>query len=289
MARPKGGLGKGLEALFVDNNSDASSISTLTISEIEPNRDQPRKQFDAAALADLADSIREYGVLQPLIVRAVPDGSYQLVAGERRWRAARMAGLSEVPVVIKELTDEQTMALALIENLQREDLNVIEEARGYHELMERYGLTQEQVSAKVGKSRPVVTNAMRLLRLPPEVLSLVETAQLSAGHARSLLSFEHDDEIRQTALDVIKKGLSVRQVEALAQKSKQQAKPAKEPSARSGWDNSYFAEVQLALTQSLARKVKIEADGKKGKLVIEFYDEQDLKGIIANFLSDIEE
>lgn len=278
MAKAKGGLGKGLDALFVDNNTDAASTSVLAISDIEPNRDQPRKQFDPAALADLADSIREYGVLQPLMVRPMTDGSYQLVAGERRWRAARMAGLSEVPVVVRELSDVQTMELALIENLQREDLNAIEEAAGYKELMEKFGFTQEQVSAKVGKSRPVVTNALRLLNLPPEVLTMVETGQISAGHARALLAFEDDSAIRLIAKEILKKGLSVRQVELLAKKSRQEKKA---PRQQSAWDNSYFAEVQLALCQCLSRKVKVEGEGNKGRLVIEFYNEDDLRQIAA--------
>ncbi len=278
MAKAKGGLGKGLEALFVDNNTDAASTSVLAINDIEPNRDQPRKQFDPAALADLADSIREYGVLQPLMVRPMTDGSYQLVAGERRWRAARMAGLSEVPVVVRELSDVQTMELALIENLQREDLNAIEEAAGYKELMEKFGFTQEQVSARVGKSRPVVTNALRLLNLPPEVRTMVETGQISAGHARALLAFEDDSAIRLIAKEILKKGLSVRQVEQLAKKSRQEKK---DPRQQSAWDNSYFAEVQLALCQCLSRKVKVEGEGNKGKLVIEFYNEDDLRQIAA--------
>ena len=278
MAKAKGGLGKGLEALFVDNNADAASISTLAISESEPNRDRPRKQFDAAALADLADSIREYGVLQPLVVRPMPDGNYQLVAGERRWRAARMAGLSEIPVVVRELTDVQTMELALIENLQREDLNAIEEASGYKELMEKFGFTQEQVSARVGKSRPVVTNALRLLNLPKEVRSLVEESKISAGHARALLAFDDDEMICAVAKEIQKKGLSVRQVESMAKKGRQEKKA---PKPQSAWDNSYFAEVQLALCQCLSRKVKVEGEGKKGRLVIEFYDEDDLRQIAA--------
>lgn len=278
MAKAKGGLGKGLEALFVDNSVDAASISVLAISEIEPNRNQPRKQFDAAALADLADSIREYGVLQPLVVRPMPDGNYQLVAGERRWRAARMAGLSEVPVVVRELSDVQTMELALIENLQREDLNVIEEASGYKELMEKFGFTQEQVSARVGKSRPVVTNALRLLNLPDDVRAMVEESLISAGHARALLAFDDEDVIRSVAKEIQKKGLSVRQVESLAKKSRQEKKA---PKLQSAWDNSYFAEVQLALCQCLSRKVKVEGKGKKGQLVIEFYDEDDLRQIAA--------
>ena len=280
MAKAKGGLGKGLEALFVDNSTDQAEISTLAITEIEPNRDQPRKQFDPTALSELADSIKEYGVLQPLVVRPLPDGSYQLVAGERRWRASRMAGLSSVPVVIRELTDSQAMELALIENLQREDLNAIEDAAGYRELMDRFGLTQEQVAQRVGKSRPVITNAMRLLNLPEDVREMVVDGRLSAGHARALLSLEDEEMIRVLAREIIKKGLSVRQVEAIVKKSKQLVKPPKAPPT--AWDNSYFAEVQLALSQSLSRKVKIEGEKNKGRLIIEFYDEADLKEIVAS-------
>ena len=279
MAKAKGGLGKGLEALFADNSTDEAAVSTLAVSEIEPNRGQPRKQFDPAALADLADSIRQHGVLQPLVVRPMPDGSYQLVAGERRWRAARMAGLSQVPVVIKELSDSETMALALIENLQREDLNAIEEAMGYRDLMENFGLTQEQVSAKVGKSRPVVTNALRLLGLPEEVRGLLSEGKLSAGHARALLSLGEEELIRQAAADTVKKGLSVRQVEALAKRQKQQ-KAAPKP--QNAWDQSFFAEVELALSQCLARKVKVEGENDRGRLVIEFYDEDDLRSIASS-------
>ena len=265
-------------ALFVDNTTDGASVTALSINEIEPNRNQPRKIFDTSALADLADSIRQYGVLQPLVVRPMPDGSYQLVAGERRWRAARMAGLSQVPVVVKELSDGETMELALIENLQREDLNAIEEASGYKELMEMFGLTQEQVSARVGRSRPAITNSLRLLSLPEGVRSLVETGELSAGHARSLLALEEPKLIEETAREVIKKGLSVRQIEQLAKKHKTEKKaPVKKE--LSLWDNSYFSEVELALTQSLSRKVTIEKDGGKGRLIIEFYDKDDLKNL----------
>lgn len=282
MAKARGGLGKGLEALFVDNTTGAteSPTSTMPLGDIEPNRDQPRKQFESAALADLADSIRQYGVLQPLMVRPMPDGTYQLVAGERRWRAARMAGLSEVPVVIRELTDTEAMALALIENLQREDLNPMEEASGYRDLMERFGLTQEQVSAKVGKSRPVVTNAMRLLNLPDKVRSMVENQQISAGHARALLSLEDEEEICALAEEIVKRGLSVRQIEAAVKKRK---KEEKQTPAQRIWDNSYFTEVELALTESLSRKVKVAGDGEKGRLTIEFYGEEDLRNLTALF------
>lgn len=284
MAKARGGLGKGLEALFVDNNTEsAAPQSVLPLNEIEPNREQPRKQFESAALADLADSIKQYGILQPLVVRPMPDGSYQLVAGERRWRAARMAGLSEVPVMIKQLDDAQTMELALIENLQREDLNPVEEAAGYRDLMDKFGLTQEQVSAKVGKSRPVVTNAMRLLNLPEKVLTMLENGQLSVGHARSLLALEDDGLIERTADEVHKKGYSVRQVEALVKKSKTENKePPKQ--IRTAWDNSFITEVELALNQSLARKVKVAGDDEKGQIVIEYYGKEDLQHL-ASLLS----
>lgn len=280
MAKAKGGLGKGLEALFADNSTDEAAVSTLAVSEIEPQpAGSPASSSTRRALADLADSIRQHGVLQPLVVRPMPDGSYQLVAGERRWRAARMAGLSQVPVVIKELSDSETMALALIENLQREDLNAIEEAMGYRDLMENFGLTQEQVSAKVGKSRPVVTNALRLLGLPEEVRGLLSEGKLSAGHARALLSLGEEELIRQAAADTVKKGLSVRQVEALAKRQKQQ-KAAPKP--QNAWDQSFFAEVELALSQCLARKVKVEGENGRGRLVIEFYDEDDLRSIASS-------
>ncbi|MEG1869343.1 MAG: ParB/RepB/Spo0J family partition protein, partial [Oscillospiraceae bacterium] len=184
MAKPrKGGLGKGLDALFMDNENADSGTVTLRLSDIEPNENQPRKHFDERALLELADSIKEHGVLQPLLVRQMDSGVYQLVAGERRWRASRIAGLTEVPVVIHDLTDSQVMEIALIENLQREDLNPIEEARGYKNLIDTYDLTQEQVAKKVGKSRPVVANALRLLSLPGEILPMVEAGDISAGHA----------------------------------------------------------------------------------------------------------
>ena len=193
MAAKKGGLGKGLEALFTDNaQTEAENASTLRISEIEPNKKQPRKDFDDEALAELADSIRQHGVLQPLLVRPTAHGTYQIVAGERRWRASRMAGLTEVPVVIKDLTDEQSMEYALIENLQREDLNPVEEAKGYRTLTTTHGLTQDEVAGIVGKSRPVVANALRLLALPKEVLEMLENELLSVGHARALLGISEE-------------------------------------------------------------------------------------------------
>ena len=186
----KGGLGKGLDALFVENDTGDTSSVTLRISEIEPNREQPRKYFDEEALTELADSIRQHGVIQPLLVRPMENGTYQLVAGERRWRASRMAGLTEVPVVIKDLSEIEAMELALIENLQRQDLNPIEEAVGFQQLMERYSMTQEQVASRVGKSRPAVANALRLLNLPEQVVAMVQSGEVSPGHARALLKLE---------------------------------------------------------------------------------------------------
>ena len=278
MPKARGGLGRGIGAIFAENSVDQTGVTQLPLSEIEPNRDQPRKQFDPAGLAELADSIKQHGILQPLVVRPLPEGGYQLVAGERRWRAARMAGLSQAPVVVKELDDAQVLELALIENLQREDLNPMEEAAGYQELMDRFGLTQEQVSAKVGKSRPVVTNALRLLGLPEPVRALLEAGKLSAGHGRALAGLEEAEPICQIAQEAVKKNLSVRQVEALVRRLKQQKQP---PRPQTAWDNRYFTEVQLALSQTLSRKVKVEGSEGKGRLILEFYSEEDLKHLAA--------
>lgn len=221
MAAKKGGLGRGLDALFADNSIEeiaSTSAVKLKIMDIEPNRDQPRKIFDEDALAELADSIAKHGVIQPLLVRPMPDGSYQLVAGERRWRASRMAGLTEVPVVIKELSDDEAMALALIENLQREDLNAIEEAQGIKALMDTLSLTQDEAAERVGKSRPAVANALRLLKLPDSVIALVSDGKLSPGHARALLGFKDEQDIIETADLIIEKGLTVRDVEKLVKR-----------------------------------------------------------------------
>ena len=205
-AKNKGGLGKGLDALFMDNSieEEAKSAVKLKINDIEPNRAQPRKSFDEEALEELANSISTHGVIQPLLVRPLADGGYQLIAGERRWRASRMAGLTEVPVVIREMSDSEAMELALVENLQREDLNPIEEAQGLALLMETYGLTQEQAAKRVGKSRPAVANSMRLLSLPQEVLAMVERGELSAGHARTILALENAEQITALANEIVK-------------------------------------------------------------------------------------
>ena len=277
MAAKKGGLGRGLDALFADNSIEeiaSTSAVKLKIMDIEPNRDQPRKIFDEDALAELADSIAKHGVIQPLLVRPMPDGSYQLVAGERRWRASRMAGLTEVPVVIKELSDDEAMALALIENLQREDLNAIEEAQGITALMDTLSLTQDEAAERVGKSRPAVANALRLLKLPDSVIALVSDGKLSPGHARALLGFKDEQDIIETADLIIEKGLTVRDVEKIVKKRNKEPK-AEKPAARRA---SYYDEVELALTDFLGRKVKVGTKpGKEsGVLEIDFFDKDDL-------------
>lgn len=217
MAKKPSGLGKGLGALMLENATDEMvGSSTLPLNEIIPNKDQPRKTFDEGALAELSESIRQHGVLQPLLVRPLPAGGYQLVAGERRWRASRMAGIKDVPVVIKELTDTETMEIAIIENLQREDLNPIEEAEGLQALIDKCGFTQEEVAASVGKSRPAIANSLRLLKLPPEVRDMTKNGEISAGHARALLAFDNEAMIYEVANNIVSNKLTVRDVERLA-------------------------------------------------------------------------
>lgn len=272
MAVRKGGLGKGLDALFIDNTTDNGPV-TLRISEIEPNRSQPRKEFDEAALADLADSIREHGVIQPLLVRPLPSGGYQLVAGERRWRASRMAGLSEVPVVIRELSDHETMELALIENLQRQDLNPIEEAEGYERLMKQFGLTQEQVAKRVVKSRSAVANALRLLALPTEVRTMVSEGEISGGHARAVLAVNEADKRVEAARQMV--GLSVRQSEALAKRMNK--KPVEKPEQSPEVSVDYIAELEKELEGALGRKISIQQGKHSGQLTLEYYGAEDLE------------
>lgn len=283
MAEKKSGLGKGLDSLFYDNSIESASNETnvLKIMEIEPNRDQPRKDFDEKALSELADSISQHGVLQPLVVRPLSSGAYQIVAGERRWRAARMAGLSEVPVIIKELSDEDTIEIAMIENLQREDLNPLEEALGYRFMMDELELTQEQVSDKVGKSRPVIANALRLLKLPEEVQEMVKNNIISSGHARALLGFKNENDIIVAANMIVKEDLSVRDVEKLVKLSNKEPKEPK-PAAKK---DKYYSEVELALKENLGRKIKIKENSNKesGTLEIEFFDKQDLLSIAMLF------
>lgn len=277
MAKKLGGLGRGLDSLFADNSVEEinPSVNKLRIMEIEPNHDQPRKDFDEKSLSELAESIEQHGVLQPLVVRPLANGSYQLVAGERRWRAARIAGLTEVPVVIKELTDEEVIEIAMIENLQREDLNPLEEALGYRYMMDELNITQEQAAEKVGKSRPAVANALRLLKLPNEIQDMVKNNLISPGHARALLGFDSKDMIVQTAKMIIKEDLSVREVENLVKKSKKIPKVAKQQKR-----DKFFSEVEIALVENLGRKVKIkESKQDAGVLEIEFFDKDDLEGL----------
>ena len=275
MAKQRG-LGKGLDALFVDNSTaDSSGTVTLKLTEIEPNRAQPRKDFNEEALAQLADSIRTHGVIQPLLVRPKANGSYQLIAGERRWRAARMAGLSEVPVVIREMENSEAAELSLIENLQREDLNPMEEALGYQELMEQYGMTQEQVAQRMGKSRSAVANALRLSGLPQNVQTMVRTGSLSAGQARSILAFGTEERMNAVAEETVKKGLTVRELERLAKKADKPESASKQKQLFSR--DSYYSEMELALNNELHRKVKIKETGSgAGTIEIAFYSREEL-------------
>ncbi len=269
----KKGLGRGLDSLF-DINSDDSSITEVMLSEIEPNRDQPRKDFDEQALAELADSIKKHGLLQPILVRTKPAGGYEIIAGERRWRACRMAELRTVPVVIREMDEREVMEVALIENLQREDLNAVEEAMGYRSLMVSYGLTQEQVAEAMGKSRSAVANTLRLLELSPSETELLREGKISAGHARALLSAEKGSTLRAEMLKAATQGASVRELEQMlkaaktAPKKKTQEKP-----------DTFYKEVELSIKNELGRTVKITPKGNKGKgtLTIEFYNKKELE------------
>ncbi len=273
----KTGLGRGLDSLFGENAADSNQLTELRLSEIEPNRAQPRKEFDEAALQELADSIAEHGLLQPITVRPYGDLGYQIVAGERRWRASRLAGLETVPVIIKELTDLECAEIALIENLQREDLNPVEEAKGYRHLIDNYELTQEQVSQTVGKSRPVVANALRLLALDDEILALLSAGDISVGHARAMIPL--DKSTRRLAIEMTLKGATVRAIEALS-KSKSDKKTGK----KTAKGNPYFKETEIALKNTLGRKIKVDGTEKKGVLMIEFYGKEDLNAL-ANLLA----
>ena len=286
MAKKIGGLGKGLSAIFSENDTeDKNEIVTLKISQIEPNRTQPRRSFDEEALQELAGSIADHGVLQPILVRPQIYGGYQIVAGERRYRASRMAGLTEIPAIVRELSDSETMQLALIENLQRQDLSPMEEAQGYRTLMDTYGFSQEEVARTVGKSRSAVANTLRLLGLPEEIKPLLEEGRLSAGHARALLGLNDPKDIEAAAKKIVDESLSVRQAESLVKKLNSDAKkPEKEKPQKL----SRYAEVELALNQVLGTKVKIK-DNKNdtgGELIIEFYDAPELYAI-ANKIEKI--
>ena len=281
MASNAKGLGKGLAALLGDNvmeNPEEKSSLYLPISQVESCAGQPRKQFDPDALADLADSIREHGIIQPLTVRKLQSGYYQIIAGERRWRAARMAGLDQVPAIVIEADDRKAMELAMIENLQREDLNPIEEAEGYRQLMEQYNLTQEETAQRVGKSRSVVANALRLLNLCPPVRAMVEDGRLSNGHARTILPLS--PALQEKAADaILKSDLSVRQTELLVKKltAKEKEKPAVTPG---GLEVNYAEEAAKALGTHLGRGCKIVSGRKKGRIELEYYGVDDLNNLL---------
>ncbi len=273
MAIKKGGLGKGLDALFDENATDSKGAVELKLNEIEPNREQPRKEFDEEAISSLAESIAKHGLLQPIIVRPKFNGMYEIVAGERRWRACRIAGIDKVPVIIKEM-DEQTLAeIALVENLQREDLNPVEEALGYNSLMEKFSLTQEAVAQSVGKSRAAVANALRLLKLPNNILEALKENKISAGHARALLSAKTPEQ-QEYLFKLCLEGASVRTIEALASKEPKSNDSAKKVTK----ENNFYTEVALSLKQELHRKVAIKSTGKgKGTITLEFYSDEELR------------
>ena len=280
MAVKKGGLGRGLESLFEDAARDVGGpVSTLPLREIEPDKDQPRKDFDEQALSELADSIARHGLLQPIAVRAAAGGAYKIIAGERRWRAARLAGLSEVPVVIKDVTDAEAMELALIENLQREDLDPVEEAMGYRQLMERCELTQEQTAQKIGKSRSAIANSLRLLNLPEDVLTFLKEGKLSTGHAKVLLGLPDAALQSQAAKAVVGQNLNVRQTEALCKKLVKPEKPAKPQPLRP----ALAGEVEYALRQVLGSEVKVDYKNGQGSLTVHFYSDEQLSAF-ANLL-----
>lgn len=278
MAGPKG-LGKGLGALmgdYIEESQENSPYKTLPIYKIEPNPDQPRQDFDEEELAALAESISVHGLVQPLTVREMPNGYYQIIAGERRWRAARIADLQELPVIVMEADDKKTMELALIENLQRQDLNPVEEALGYRSLMDEYGMTQEETAGRVGKSRPAVANALRLLSLSPKVLEMVRTGKLSAGHARAVLSLKTEKSQEEAAQKIAALGLSVRQAELLCKNMTRE--PA--PIAPVTLAVDYVAECEKSLSKHLGRGVKIINGKRKGKFELEFYGQEDLQNLL---------
>lgn len=282
MAKGRGGLGRGLESLFEDASpsfeSDAK-VDSLPLREIEPDPGQPRKTFEQQALGELAASIAEHGLLQPIAVRPRPMGGYTIVAGERRWRASRMAGLTEVPVVVKDVTDEQAMELALVENLQREDLDPVEEAAGIRELMQRCALTQEQAAQKLGKSRSALANSLRLLNLPESVLELLKSGFLSTGHAKVILGLPTAELQQQAAQIIADEQLNVRQAEALCKKLAKPARSPKEETLRSALP----VEVEESLKQALGSEVNVAYHGGKGKLTVHFYSDEQLRAF-ANLL-----
>ena len=274
------GLGKGLGALLGDFNDEPlekSAYQMLPIYKVEPNPDQPRQDFDEEELQSLADSIEVHGIIQPLTVRELPSGYYQIIAGERRWRAARIAGLSDIPAVIMEADDKKVRELALIENLQRQDLNPIEEAMGYQSLMEEYGLTQEETAKQVGKSRPAVANALRLLTLCPDVMEQLRRGELTSGHARAILTLKTEKQQKDAARKIIALALSVRQAETLCKNMAKEVPAKKEPEV---FAVDYVAECEKQLSKQLGRGVKIINGKRKGKFELEFYGQEDLQNLL---------
>ena len=281
----KGGLGGGLGSLFEDNAAEIQTKKTIRLSDIEPNRNQPRKNFDDAGISALADSIREHGMLQPILVRPLPNSNnYQIVAGERRWRAARMLSLNEIPVIVRELSDLETAQIALIENLQREDLNPVEEAKAFQQLQDEFGMKQEEIAKKVGCSRSSVSNALRLLKLPEEIQKLLIKGDITTGHAKALLAFSDEKQMLLAAQKAAEGLLNVRQIEKMAVESDSKDLDTIPVSKTV----SYFGEIEHALNSRLGRKVKVQFKKNKGTLMLEFYNEEDLK-LLAELLSPEEE
>lgn len=273
----KSGLGKGIDALFSENilEDKNGGVSLVRLSDIEPNRNQPRKRFDKEKLDELAISIKEHGIISPLIVTELEKGRYKIIAGERRWRAARIAGITEVPVIVKEYTDKEIMEIALIENLQREDLNIIEVAKGYKQLIEDFSLTQEQLAERMGKSRSAVTNILRILTLPEEVIKLLEQDKISFGHARALAGIESKKILINIAKETAEKGLSVRDVEKLVSKI---SSPEREIIKKE--KDIHLKALEEKISKELSRKIKISQGKNKGKIEIEYYSDEDLENII---------
>ncbi len=279
MAAKKGGLGRGLDALLNDNSTDRNELIELKVTEIEPNKDQPRKSFDQESLQELADSIGEHGLLQPIIVMPTTNGMYKIIAGERRWRASRIAGIDRVPVIIKDFTEKEVMEVALIENLQREDLNPVEEALGYRSLIDNYGMTQEEVSKRMGKSRSAIANSLRLLSLRDNELAMLSNGVITAGHARAILSADEDEELRDRLLEMAMRGSPVHDLEKLAQTAKRYRRRNGDIS---GKINGFYTEVELALKENLHRKVRVTKLGEDhGVISIEFYGDEELRDIAA--------
>lgn len=284
----KRGLGTGLGALFGEDTleDDLNGALSIPIEKVEPRADQPRSIFDQGTLQELADSIRQFGMIQPITVRKLDSGYYQIIAGERRWRAARLVGLKEVPIRVIEADDKRSMELAMVENLQREDLNPIEEAKGFRTLIEEYGMTQEEASQSIGKSRSAIANSMRLLNLTPPVMAMVEDGDISAGHARALLTIKDEANQLRIATKVVEESLSVRQTENLTNKMVVLSeKQEKQPEYQAKLDVNYLAETEKQLTASLGRRATIRDNSKKGKIELEFYGNDDREALIDALLS----